>query len=81
MRSWRVKKMNMITKEQFENAKQQLIHFQKIVDDYNKQEADLWRKKRKEIEDACPEHEYRYTNAKWQSVNQRECINCGKVIE
>ena len=71
----------MITKEQFENAKQQLIHCQKIIDDYKNQEAEIWRKKRQEVEDNCTGHEYEYTNAKWQSQSQRQCINCGKVIE
>lgn len=71
----------MITKKQFEDAKQQLIYFKKVIDDYHKQESDLWLKKRKEREDVCPKHEYRYTNYKWQSANQQECINCGKIIE
>lgn len=26
-------------------------------------------------------HEYRHTNAKWQPINQMECINCGHIIE
>lgn len=71
----------MITRKEVEIAKQQLIDCQKLIDAYNKQEDEIWSKKRKEIEDACTEHEYEYTNYKWQSQSQRRCINCGKTIE
>ena len=61
----------MITKKEFEKAKQQLIDCQKLIDDYKNQEAKIWRKKRKEAEGNCIDHEYRYTNAKWQSQSQK----------
>lgn len=31
------------------------------------------------VEKKC-DHEYSYTNAKWQSVNQRRCIHCGHEL-
>jgi ferredoxin-like protein FixX len=70
-----------ITEERFEKAKFLVKYNQEIIDEYHKQQKEEFERKRKEQEDACPEHEYEYTNAKWQSATQRRCMNCGKTID
>lgn len=34
-------------------------------------------KERQNRYNSCKEHEYEYTNSKWRSVNEMQCINCG----
>lgn len=71
----------MISKEQYEKAIQDKENSERIISAYKQQESDAWEKKQKERQDNCPDHEYVYTNSKWRSTNERQCINCGKIID
>lgn len=50
---------------------------QKEMKDFRERQSIKHRQEAKERHRDCKGHEFEYTNAKWQPVNQRRCIHCG----
>ncbi len=69
-----------MTEQEYKEAKQQRQLLDDKISQYERIQIEILKKKQKDREDNC-EHEFRPTNAKWQSITQQECIHCGKKIE